>query len=300
MRDLVLRGLLRVIGWLSFANAGRIGAAGGWIAYRFGGRPLRTVRVNLALCFPDMDEAERERMARENLVETGRILVQMLNVWLRGDHDWRSEIDDDGMVETGRRLLARGHGLIIALPHFGNWELIAYIVTRIGPTTAMYRPPRQAVLDPVMRAGRARSGITPVPIDRNGLKEMHAALKRGEIIVILPDQVPKSRGAAGVVAPFFEQPALTMTLIGRLAQRHASPVLFCYALPDATSGRLQARCFEGEEAIADPAPETAAAALNRGVERCVRLAPAQYQWTYRRFEIPGADGRNPYKAGARR
>lgn len=295
MRDLLIRGLLRVVGWLPFGLAGRVGAWGGRLAFLLGGRPVRNVRVNLALCFPEVDATERERMARENLVETGRILIQMINIWSRGDHDWRAEIDDDGMVETGRKLIARGNGMIIALPHLGNWELIAYLVTQIAPTTALYRPPRQAALDPIMRAGRARSGITPVPIDRQGLKEMHAALKRGEIIVILPDQVPKSLGAAGVVVPFFGQPAMTMTLIGRLAHRHASPVLFCYALPDAASGRLKARCFEGEDAIGDASPEVAAAALNRGVERCVRLAPTQYQWTYRRFEIPGDEGANPYK-----
>jgi len=35
--------------------------------------------------------------------------------------------------------------------------------------------------------------------------------------------------------------------------------------------------------IDDENIETACAALNRGVERCVELAFAQYQWTYKRF-----------------
>ncbi|HEY6940132.1 MAG TPA: lipid A biosynthesis acyltransferase, partial [Dokdonella sp.] len=35
--------------------------------------------------------------------------------------------------------------------------------------------------------------------------------------------------------------------------------------------------------IADPDVETACAALNRGVEDCVRLAFTQYQWTYKRW-----------------
>ena len=53
--------------------------------------------------------------------------------------------------------------------------------------------------------------------------------------------------------------------------------------------------FEGNPAIADPQPETAAAALNRDVERCVRAFPEHYQWTYRRFEIPGRKAESPYR-----
>ena len=41
----------------------------------------------------------------------------------------------------------------------------------------------------------------------------------------------------------------------------------------------------------------AVAALNRGVEDCVRLAPAQYQWSYKRYAIrPPGDTRKVYKS----
>ena len=80
-----------------------------------------------------------------------------------------------------------GNGLILALPHSGNWELIGDSLINITPATALFRPPRMQIMDGIMRAGRARTGVTPVPIDRQGLKALHATLQRGEAVVILPD-----------------------------------------------------------------------------------------------------------------
>jgi KDO2-lipid IV(A) lauroyltransferase len=89
---------------------------------------------------------------------------------------------------------------------------------------------------------------------------------------------------------------MTMTLIGRLARRQKAPVLFCCAIYDKAIGKYRLHHFEGEAAIGSDSAEEAAAALNRGVERLVRRFPESYQWTYRRFELPGAKRRdNPYR-----
>lgn len=287
MRDLLLLNLLRVLGLLPFPWVGRIGAAAGRLWYRQQGREVRNARINLRLCFPEMDEAERERLVRRNLEQTGRSFAEMIRIWLGRRLTMSTLIDDNGFEDAARDLLQRGNGLILALPHSGNWELIADSLINVTPATALFRPPRIKFMDGIMRAGRARTGVTPVPIDRQGLKALHASLQRGEAVVILPDQVPKTVGASGVIAPFFGHPAMTMTLIGRLARRHNSPVLFCCAIPDEASGRHRLYHFEGDPAIGDASMEVAAAALNRDVERCAREFPNHYQWTYRRFEIPG-------------
>ncbi len=294
MREPVLQSLIRLLGRMPFGMVGRFGALAGRLAYRFARREVHNARVNLALCFPEKDPAAREELARQNLIETGRSLAQMIRLWVGRELPLRDMVDDNGFEQAGRELLARGKGVIFALPHLGNWELIAYSMARIVPTTALYRPPRMALMDDIMYAGRGRSGITPVPIDRSGLKALHAALTRGEGIVILPDQVPKTAGASGVLAPFFGHPAMTMTLMGRLARRHQTPVLFCCAVYDAQTGRYRLHHFEGDAAIAADSAAQSAAALNRDVERSVRQFPAHYQWTYRRFEIPDTSEPSPY------
>lgn len=294
VRDRVLRLLIRPLGWLPFRMAGRLGSALGRLAYRLGGREVDNARVNLAMCFPDLSAAAREDLVRRNLVETGRSFAEMIRIWSGRRLRLADWVEDRSFIEAGRALRARGHGVIFALPHVGNWELIGDSIMKISPTTALYRPSRLRFLDDLMRRGRARTGVTPVPIDRQGLRALHAALQRGEGVVILPDQVPKGAGASRVVAPFFGHPAMTMTLISRLARRHRAAVLFCCAVHDAALGRYRIFHFEGAAAIADADPEAAAAALNRGVERFAREFPAHYQWTYRRFQLPGADGPGPY------
>jgi len=294
MRDRLIKGLLALLGWLPFTWVGALGAGIGRLLYARGGRAVDNARANLALCFPELSDEGRECMVRDNLVETGRSLAHMVKIWGGPRRDWAASVDENGFYEVAGALIRRRHGLIIAMPHLGNWELIAYLASKVAPSTALYRPPRQAFLDDLMREGRVRSGITPVPIDRQGLKALHGALQRGEIVGILPDQVPKAEGASGVIAPFFGHRALTMTLVNRLVRRHQSAVLFCCAVYDPEQGRYRVHHFEGAAALADPSAEIAAAALNRDVERCARAFPAHYQWTYRRFQIPGEAGRGPY------
>lgn len=294
MRDRVLRGLIRLLGMLPFSWAGGLGSVVGRLLYRRQGREVRNARVNLAMCFPDMPEDDREAMIRDNLMKTGRSLAEMLHIWVGPRRDWAAEVDDNGFYDAVGALIRRGNGLIVAMPHMGNWELIPYLATKVTRSTALYRPPRQVFMDVLMRQGRERSGLVPVPTDRQGLKALHAALQNGEGVGVLPDQVPKTEGASGVLAPFFGHPALTMTLISRLARRHQTPTLFTCAIYDEDTGRYRIHHFEGDPEIADRSPEASATALNRDVERCVRLFPAHYQWAYRRFEIPDSGRPSPY------
>jgi len=115
------------------------------------------------------------------------------------------------------------------------------------------------------------------------VRKLYKRLVDGGVVGILPDQQPKL--GDGEFAPFFGTPALTMVLLSRLAQRTGALVLFAFAerLPRGAGFRLHV--LPAPPGIADPDLPTAVAALNRGVEACVRLAPAQYQWHYKRYSI---------------
>ena len=129
MRDRLLKGLIRLLGMLPFTWVGGLGAAVGRLVYRKQGREVRNARVNLGLCFPELREADREAMVRTNLMETGRSLAQMLKIWIGPRRDWAEALDENGFFEAAGALIQRGNGLIVAMPHMGNWELIAYVAT---------------------------------------------------------------------------------------------------------------------------------------------------------------------------
>lgn len=284
MRRPVIRILLGLLARLPMPLAHALGGLVGRLFYRIPNRERRNARINLALCLPELVEAERESLLRRSLIENAKTLAEAPGIW-RGRPEYRDRTSDPDGPATLGRLLARGKGVILAVPHLGSWESGIHRLAAMGPLTALYRPPREPALADWMLAGRSLSGARLVPIDASGIKALYQALAHGEVVAILPDQQPKAKGrGAGVFAPFFGVSALTMVLVGRLARKTGAPVVFGFSerLPAGAGFRIH--WLEAPAGIDDPDPVRAAAALNLGVEQCVRRCPEQYQWSYKRFQ----------------
>jgi len=176
--------------------------------------------------------------------------------------------------------------IIFVSPHLGCFDIAGrYVASRV-PITALYRPPKQAWLAPIMTAGRARGGATVAPANAAGVRALLKTLKSGGSIMILPDQVPAAQsGGEGVWADFFGTPAYTMTLLPRLAATSGAVVLYFFAERlDAGCGyRVQIVPMD-EAYVADKV--RAARQTNAMVERLIALAPAQYLWGYNRYKHP--------------
>lgn len=126
----------------------------------------------------------------------------------------------------------------------------------------------------------------------SGIRAMLKALRRGEAIGLLPDQVPDTqRGGEGVWAPLYGRPAYTMTLVHKLARITGALVvmLSCVRLPDGAGFRL---VFTPLDAFPEHAQD-AARALNLAVEASIALAPDQYLWSYNRYKVPAGAGAPP-------
>jgi KDO2-lipid IV(A) lauroyltransferase len=96
----------------------------------------------------------------------------------------------------------------------------------------MYSPPKMKALEGLMLAGRSRATMKSVPADLRGVRALLKALKRGEAIGLLPDQVPGV--GEGEWVEFFGRPAYTMVLVSRLAEQRPS---FCATRRDCRWGR---------------------------------------------------------------
>lgn len=282
--------LLRLLAYLPWGLLRALGRWLGSLLYWLNGREASNVRVNLALAYPQLSESAREKLSKAVLQHSGMTFAELPRIWLRGVDD---RVDGNGIQAEMDKLLAAGKGLILAMPHHGNWETIPSAMSPEVRITGLYRPPRQAWVEPIMTHGREISRIQMVPTDRRGIKALHDTLRQGDVVAILPDQVPKAAGAAAASAPFFGREAATMVLLGRLAARHQTPVLMAWAERQ-QDGRYQLQYFVADEKIADRDARTSAVALNQAVEQCIASAPAQYQWAYRRY-LPVDDSQeNPY------
>jgi KDO2-lipid IV(A) lauroyltransferase len=234
---------------------------------------------------------------RSSLIESGKTLVEVARIW---NGDARSALDlvrEVRGAELFDAALRQGRGLIIAAPHLGCWELLNFwLCSRVDKLAIAYRPPRQLALEPLLVKARGAFAPEQVPAEgAAGVRRLFKRLSAGGVLGILPDQQPKQ--GEGEFAPFFGTPALTMVLLSRLAQRTGAAVLFAFAerLPQGAGYRIHV--LPAPPGIADPDLPTAVAALNRGVEQCVALAPAQYQWSYKRYSIrPPGDTRRVYRS----
>jgi KDO2-lipid IV(A) lauroyltransferase len=181
--------------------------------------------------------------------------------------------------------LATGKGVIIAAPHLGCWELLNYWLCRRTPMAILYRPPRIAAIEGLLRKVRGALAPEQVRADGAGVRTLYKRLAAGGTVGILPDQKP--RAGEGQFAPFFGRDALTMVLLPRLAARTGATVLFAFAerLPRGTGYRIH--LLPAPPGLADADLGIACGALNQGVQHCVELAFAQYQWQYKRYSADG-------------
>src|SRR5690606_2284440 len=223
----LLGGLLAAAGRLPLGWLQRLGRAGGWLAGALGSRAARVAARNLALCFPELPAKERARLRRDALAATAQTALECARLWTRPATENVALVREVHGLPLFEQALAAPAGLIVAAPHLGNWELLNQWLASRTPLTIVYRAPRQPVLEGVLRRGRGVPGVTQLRAEPGAVRGLLRTLQGGGVLGILPDQQPKQ--GEGVFAPFFGVPALTMTLLPRLAQRTGATVLFAFA-----------------------------------------------------------------------
>lgn len=270
------RALMRLAASLPLCVLHAAGALLGWVIYLASPTYRRHLRENLELA------GYRDRRTRRAAIaEAGKMLAEFPALW------FRPHAEVAGLVravegETGFLATPRNREPIVFLsPHLGCFDVTSLFAATRMPITVLYRPPKLAWLDPLMREGRGRTNVRLAQADLSGVREVLAALKRGEAVGFLPDQVPGV--GEGEWVEHFGKPAYTMTLAARLAARPGQACYLAYArrLPRGRGYALVARALPA----ALPG-ESATRRINRALESLVRECPEQYLWGYNRYKTP--------------
>ena len=284
--------------------AGALLGLGFWVAR---GRERRVTEINLCLVGTCNGARSGQRTVdsrgeadvlagldpRRVLFETGKSVTEIARIW-RGNPQRALELVREVRgLELFDAACADGRGLIVAAPHLGCWELLNYWLAARTPLAIVYRPPRNPDMEPFLRAARGSVEVEQVRAEGAGVRTLYRRLAAGGVVGILPDQQPKQ--GEGEFAPFLGLEALTMVLVPRLAERTGATVLFAFAerLPKGAGFRIHV--LPAPAGIADKSLRVACTALNAGVEACVRIAPEQYQWHYKRYSRRPPGEKNPYK-----
>lgn len=280
MKDHLAPLIFKLLALLPLGVLRGLGSAVGLSMWLLNGRAAKVTRENIALCFPELSSAEQTTLTRQSLQETAKTAMEAGAIWR---HSWawlQGKIVALEGDEILRAKLAEGKGVLVLAPHHGNWEVVAPYLASVANLTAMYQPLDNPKMDELVLAGRSKLNITMAPTNRKGVMMLFKALQGGTIVGILPDQVPAPE-SGGEVAPFMGQPALTMTLVQGLIQRTGCAVCSCYA--ERVKGGFKMVVIEADAQIYSEDALTSVTGLNASVAACVRRAPAQYQWEYKRF-----------------
>jgi KDO2-lipid IV(A) lauroyltransferase len=279
----VTRILIRLTAWLPLRVLHAIGRALGWLACRLSTREHRVAHGNIARCFPELPAGERRALVAATMREAGCGVTELAAIFGREPAAVLGLVRAVDGAEHLSAALARGRGVLIAAPHLGCWEILNLWVSTQAPLSILYRVPTREAFESLLLAARTRGGVEALRAEPAAVRQLIRRLKEGRVVGILPDQ--RARHGEGLTSIFFGQPTRTMTLLSRLAARTGAVVLVAWAerLPHGAGFVLH--FAPADPSVAGEDLASAVQALDADLEHAVRRAPAQYQWTYKRFDF---------------
>jgi KDO2-lipid IV(A) lauroyltransferase len=249
--------------------------------------------MNLSLCMPGMDVAERERLLDRHFESIGIALMETAMAWWSSDRRIQSLTSIEG-IEHLENAQKNRRGILLLSAHFTSLEIGARAICARVPTNIMYRPASNPVMGFFLARNRAKRAKRA--IRRDDIRVLIGALKDHEPVWYAPDQAYRKKGAQMV--PFFGIPCATNTATSRLAKMTDAVVLpyFPERLPNDRGYRVTIYPpfdhFPSEDAVAD------AERYHRAIEAHVRKVPEQYLWIHRRFKGLSADYPDYYRRGS--
>jgi Kdo2-lipid IVA lauroyltransferase/acyltransferase len=212
---------------------------------------------------------------KQSFIAIGKAILETPFIWYSNNQkiaQLMRHVEGWQQVEAA---IKRNKGIIFLTPHMGCFEITSLYYALHHPITVLYRPPKKKWLVPLV-SNRKRHNITLAEANTNGVRKLLQALKKGEAIGILPDQIPAA--GEGVWADFFGKPAYTMTLASKLAEKTGATVIMAFG-ERLSNGKGYILHLSHVTSIATPD------LLNKAIETQIAQHPSQYYWNYNRYKI---------------
>lgn len=288
--------LLWLLHFLPLALLAPLGRGLGGLLFRFAKKRRHIVRVNLALCFPELDTAAREDLARRHFAVLGRSILERNLLWWASRERLTRLIRTEG-EEKLQALKQTGQPIMLLFPHFVGIDIGGAAVTMHHDIVCIYAEQSDPVFNRLFLHGRTRFGNQQLLSRRDSLRATVKAMKTGRPICYQPDMNFNTRDA--VFAPFFGVPAWTITGLSRIARLTGATVMPCVSriLPGGEGYLVEFgeawENFPTEDAEADTRR------MNAWLESVVRTMPEQYYWVHRRFKTRPPGETSPYRKPGR-
>lgn len=254
--------------------------------FRFDRRHRDRALGNLRRSFPDMTDAQRLRVAErsmQNLVMLG-VEVLFTTRLIRLD-TYRRYVELENFGEALGLMLRGDRGLIMLTGHYGNWEVLGYVLATLGfPTTSIARPLDNRYVSEYVFGVREKTGQRIIA-KKGATTEVTEVLDQKGTVGFIADQ---NAGTKGLFVDFFGRKASTYKSIGLLAMEYEVPVVIGYARRAGDRFRFRVGVQDviyPEDWKVQPDPlRYVTQRYTKAIEDFVRVEPSQYLWVHRRWK----------------
>ena len=258
----------------------------GTVLYRMDSRHRARALANLRRSFPAMSERQRQRLARRSIQQMVMLFVEVLFTTrlIRFD-TWPKYVELENFREVLELLLRRQCGLILLTGHYGNWEILGYVLATLGfETISIARPLDNKYVSRFLFEVREKTG-QKIIAKKGATPEITAALEEKGAVGFIADQ---NAGLKGIFVDFFGRKASTYKSIGLLAMQYQVPIVIGYArrINDRFHFRIGAQDIihpQDWQSQADPL-RYITQRYTKAIEDLVRVDPGQYWWVHRRWK----------------
>jgi KDO2-lipid IV(A) lauroyltransferase len=257
-----------------------IGRGLGWVLFRVAGRRRRIVETNLSLCFPELDDTQRRRLAQAHFQVLARSMLERGMLWWSRPERLRRLIRVDG-AEMIRELLDAGRPIMLLAPHFVGLDAGGVGIAMRFDCASLYAEQSSEVFDRLLYRGRKRFGDQLLLSRDENLRTIVRAMKAGRPFYYLPDVNFRTRDS--IFVPFFGVPAATVSGLSRLSKLTGAAVVPCATrmLPGGQGYVVEVGPAWADYPTDDVEADTRR--MNAWIEEAVRTMPEQYYWVRRRF-----------------
>jgi KDO2-lipid IV(A) lauroyltransferase len=268
----------------------------GNLMYTFDKKHRDRAMANLRRSFPEKSEAQCQELARRSMQQMVMLFVEVLfTTRLIRIDNWTRYVQLDNFREVQDILLRRERGVIMLTGHYGNWEILGYVLATLGfQTVSIARPLDNPYVSRFLFGVREKTGQRIIA-KKGATPEITAALDKKLTVAFIADQ---NAGSKGMFVNFFGRLASTYKSIGLLAMEYNVPVVIGYARRVDDRFHFQAGTqdiiYPQDWKDQDDPLRYITQRYTKALEDIVRADPGQYWWVHRRWksrpkgEQPGA------------
>ena len=184
----------------------------------------KVARQNIKLCFPELSGKDVNAIIKDTYVNVLTVITEFI-YFPRLDNDKIKKLINITNPELILNKLKLGKGLILVGGHFGNWELMAFGVSRIvnEPFHVIVKEQSNKKIDKAINKIREMHGNKMIEM-KQSLREVMKLLKENKIVAMIGDQSAPLESAAKV--NFFVPDVPMFEGAARFALKTGAPIAF--------------------------------------------------------------------------